>query len=303
MTPEMRRAAFIISAIAVISSTAAIWFFVERETARESYRELERTLGLENSFLKRTLTEITGERDRFKEQVFQLSQEVIQIKQENLQIVANLNTTKQIEEELRGKIAAFEGQREIWKAQIADQRKRIAQLQSKMLATSPAQFADRMKMASLEKELARIKEEREDLHQKLSRADQAIWQLRGASRPLQEAKTAVELPPIVIGADSPLLNVLPPSLNRVSPAPGITVSSQNLSGKILTVNDEHQFVIIGLGEKDGVKPGMSFKVSRGGEQVGLIEVIEARQNISAADIQEIRTARFQSDDLVFLSQR
>lgn len=291
---EMRRMIFVISAVAVVNSAAAVWFFIEKEASRRSYQELERTLTLENSFLKRTLSEVSGERDQFKDKIARLNDEMSMARQEKLEIAARLNTTLQIQEDLQGKIAALEGEKEIFLAQIRDQKERIAHLQGKMLAGSSDEFVGRKMVDSLKRELGRIKEERMELEQKLMTADQTIQKLQSQSQKVQLAGGTVELPPIVVGSRSPLPDSEMTVSARTSGAP---------DGKILTVNQEHGFVIIGLGEKNGVKPGMKFKVLREGQEVGNVEVIEVRGNISAADVKEIRTAGFQADDQVLLSQR
>ncbi len=279
----MKNVLFVISAIAVISTIASLWFFIEKEEAKQSYRELERTLGLENSFLKRTLSEVSTERDRLKANADQLNDEIVQAKQEKLEAVAKFNTAVQVQKDLGERIATLEVEKQIFEAQIKDQKLRIARLQSRALMASSNQFAERRTVESLQKELERIKGER----------------------------VMVELPPIMIsspsvGSQTPLLNATPSLPVPATPSPGMTVAAEDPTipnGKILTVNEDHQFVVIGLGEKDGVAPGMKFKVLRGGEEVGAVEVIETRPHIAAADIKETRTARLQSDDQVLLSQR
>lgn len=301
MSSEARKALFVVSAVAVISTTASSWFFIEKEEAKQSYQELERTLGLENSFLKRTLSEISTERDRLKANVDQLNDEIIQAKQEKLFAIAKFNTAVQVHEELEGRIAALQGEKQIFEAQIKDQKLRIAHLQSRILTASSSQFAESRTVESLQKELERIKGERGALEQKLESHGQRI----------EPIGRAVELPPImiaspVVGSQTPLLNVTPSLPVPTTPGTGMTVAAEDPTipnGKILTVNEDHQFVVIGLGEKDGVMPGMKFKVLRGGEEVGAVEVIETRPHIAAADIKETRTARLQSDDQVLLSQR
>lgn len=313
MGSEAKRILFVISAIAVISTTASLWFFIEKEEAKQSYQELERTLGLENSFLKRTLSEVSTERDQLKSKADQLNDEMIQAKQEKLEAVAKLNTAVQVQKdavqvqkELEGKIAALEGENQILEAQINNQKLRIVRLQSKALASSSGQLAERRTIESLQKELEKIRGERSALEQKLAVTDQGVQQLQSQDQRIEQAGKAVELPPIMIGPQTPLLNVMPSLSAPVTPVPGMTVAAEDPSipnGKILTVNEDHQFVVIGLGEKDGVSPGMKFKVLRGGEEVGTVEVIETRPHIAAADIKETRTARLQSDDQVLLSQR
>jgi hypothetical protein len=130
-------------------------------------------------------------------------------------------------------------------------------------------------------------------------------------------KTAVELPPIIVKSKESSSEAKKVAVNRpVIPLRkrlGIgkdkaknTVrnSSSKLQGRIITVNDTHNFVVIDLGENDGVKSGMSFNVYRDKETIGKIEIIETREKIAAADIVELITEQdLKSDDVVRLSAR
>lgn len=75
---------------------------------------------------------------------------------------------------------------------------------------------------------------------------------------------AVELPPIVVKPGSDLL--------------------EGFRGEVIAVNREEKFVVVDLGEASGIKAGMQLKVKRGDKEIGTIEVIETRKEISAADI-------------------
>ncbi len=81
-----------------------------------------------------------------------------------------------------------------------------------------------------------------------------------------KSSASVELPPIVVKSES---------------------EGSRLKGEILAVNKNDNFVIIDLGRDSGVKPGMEFNVTREGETIGVIKVIETRREIAAADIEEI----------------
>jgi myosin heavy subunit len=88
--------------------------------------------------------------------------------------------------------------------------------------------------------------------------------------------SAVELPPIVVK----------PQEQQLVTAQSTTggMNRQKLTGSILAVNARENFVIVDLGEDSGLNPGMQLDVFRGGKHIGIIEVIETRKEISAADI-------------------
>jgi hypothetical protein len=68
-------------------------------------------------------------------------------------------------------------------------------------------------------------------------------------------------------------------------------------GRILSTDLANNFVVIDLGEDAGVSMGDVFKVSRDGEEIGSIEVIQVRNTISACDIKK-KTTTFKIGDTV-----
>jgi chromosome segregation ATPase len=92
----------------------------------------------------------------------------------------------------------------------------------------------------------------------------------GATR--EQGREFVELPPIVIH---------PKSETSTS-----SIAGASRRGSILEINKENNFVIIDLGEDAGVKIGDVFRVYRGGQAIATIEVVQARNVISACDIKK-----------------
>ena len=88
----------------------------------------------------------------------------------------------------------------------------------------------------------------------------------------------VELPPIRAQKTAKLTT---PSLERVGENAG-------LQGRIVTVNKEHNFVVIDLGKQDGINIGNKFNVYRDQAFLGSVEVIQARDKIAAADIKDLK---------------
>jgi len=97
----------------------------------------------------------------------------------------------------------------------------------------------------------------------------------GKALPVSEDKPkgSVELPAIVVHS-------LPPT----PAAEKEKIESPVYLGKVLAVNLDSNFVVIDLGVSAGVKTGDAFDVYREGKSIGSIEVIQARDNISACDI-------------------
>jgi len=96
------------------------------------------------------------------------------------------------------------------------------------------------------------------------RLQQAI---SGGKMVASDGSASVELPPIIVKPTSPGL--------------------RGLQGRVIAVNHQEQFVIVDIGGTSGLRPGALFRVMRDGREIATVEVIETRDEISAADIKEV----------------
>jgi len=60
-----------------------------------------------------------------------------------------------------------------------------------------------------------------------------------------------------------------------------------MDGNVISVKDEWSFVVGNFGEKQGVKVGMPMRVMRGDKRIATLRVIDVRQRICGAVIQEM----------------
>jgi hypothetical protein len=65
------------------------------------------------------------------------------------------------------------------------------------------------------------------------------------------------------------------------PEPGL------MDGSVISVKDEWSFVVGNLGEKQGVKIGMPMRAMRGDKRIATLRVIDVRQRICGAVVQEM----------------
>ena len=68
-------------------------------------------------------------------------------------------------------------------------------------------------------------------------------------------------------------------------------------GKILSVNQENNFVIVDLGASSGIRIGDTLSVYRGTKYIASLEVIQVRKDICAADIRE-KGAKIKAGDII-----
>jgi len=100
--------------------------------------------------------------------------------------------------------------------------------------------------------------------------------------PEKKRQDSVELPPIVVRPKGTAAEEIAPVM---------------LTGKVLAIKRDNNFIVIDLGQDAGVTLGNTFQVYRAGQQIADIEVIQVRRNISACDIKK-ETSPIKAGDLV-----
>jgi hypothetical protein len=59
-----------------------------------------------------------------------------------------------------------------------------------------------------------------------------------------------------------------------------------MDGSVLSVKDEWSFVVANIGEEQGVKIGMPLRVMRGEQKIASLRVVDVRQRICGAVIED-----------------
>ena len=75
---------------------------------------------------------------------------------------------------------------------------------------------------------------------------------------------------------------------------GVTSNSPEpslMDGSVISVKEEWSFVVGNFGEKQGVKIGMPMRVMRGDRKIATLRVVDVRQKICGAVIQEMDSAK------------
>ncbi|MFH0940457.1 MAG: hypothetical protein V1840_01190 [Candidatus Omnitrophota bacterium] len=142
------------------------------------------------------------------------------------------------------------------------------------------------KKVSLEGKLVDLQQEREILSKRLAELDQILQErvdqiiavkddIKAARSEAKQANTkdsrVVSLQPIVVKASEQA------SSKRKAPS----------AGQVLAINEENNFVIVDMGEDDGVRVGQTLTIFRNNQKVASVEIIQTRKEISAADIKSV----------------
>lgn len=147
---------------------------------------------------------------------------------------------------------------------------------------------------ALEKTVARLTEERADLGKKLNETEgviqdriNEIWQIKKTLddkitqiNDVKSGNRDVELPPIVVNASGKeaLSSVMAPTGEALKEA-----------HKVISVNEKNGFVIVDYGETQGSSVGRILKAFRNNKEIGTLEIIQVRRDISAADVKDQKT--------------
>jgi len=233
------------------------------ENIRSELRQLQLTneklqrdkaaLELEITNLNRDKEELQRKLDYNQKMMDSLAQELVRDKNEKIAADEAVKVIKNENAMLRRQIAAINERKE-------NLERKLLELQDKN--------------TNLEK---KVKELDTNLQTSVSQIDTLKKQVTsGESVSPEKKEEAVELPPIVVRP-------------RQESVPIESSVGASLVGKILAVNADNNFVVIDLGEDNGVKIGDVFKVWRDSKQVADIEVIQVRRSISACDIKKEMT--------------
>jgi len=142
------------------------------------------------------------------------------------------------------------------------------------------------KKTSLEGKLVDLRQEREILAKRLSELDNVLQervdQIIEVKNDLKSARTEARK---VSTRDSRVVQLQPIVVKATDGMP--SRSAAPVAGQVLAINDENNFVIIDVGEQDGLSVGQTVSVIRDSAKIGTLEIIQVRREISAADIKNI----------------
>ena len=136
---------------------------------------------------------------------------------------------------------------------------------------------------NMKAKIASLQSDLEDKNQEINKFKVALQENAARSQETRaetyHSPEEVDLPPI---RAQKIAKLTSPSLERVGE------TTAGLKGRIVTINKEHNFVVIDLGKQDGIDIGNRFNVYRGEMFLGSVEIIQARDRIAAADIKDIK---------------
>nr|MDQ6912583.1 hypothetical protein [Verrucomicrobiota bacterium] len=128
-------------------------------------------------------------------------------------------------------------------------------------------------------DLQLAQKEREQYRDQMLRLSEAMLQLLKSSTG-GDAKARMELE-----AQLRSTNAMIAKANQVEAQPDL------MDGSVISVKDEWSLIVGNLGEKQGVKIGMPLRVVRDEKTIARLRVVDVRQKICGAVIQEMDSER------------
>lgn len=206
-----------------------------------------------NKELAIKIDELTKERDRLDKDM--------QIKEREMNNVSrDLVSEREARRIALEELLKLRGENVGLKRELSMLNKEKAQLQSNIKDIVEKKNTLEQKISGVESIMKAKSLELDELQRDLTTT------IKGRPEEMTRESASVELPPIVV-------------------KPG--VDGRGVRGEVLAVNPQEKFIVVNLGENAGVTPGSLMRVMRGSREIGTIEVVETRKEISAADIKEI----------------
>ncbi len=219
--------------------------------------------------------------EELKGKASELEMEMSNLKNQRAEMERNIKHTQDLANNLSLELARAKNERKFLNDRIQHFEEENVALRSQIKNLTTTKIA-------LEKSVARLTEEKNAVEKKLIQTENVIqqrvdeiWEIKDhLDRGIEQVKASskeVELPPIIVKAQGP---VVP---EKIEDSPGGLVGWE---GRVVSVNDENNFVIVNLGEKSGLQIGDALNVYRNAKYVAGLEVIQVRKDIAAADIKD-----------------
>lgn len=251
---------------AATSAQQAYWADVLRQKANAEL-ELEQ--------VKSQLTEISYKTNELLKERDTIKMDVNALMQEKEDLIRRASYNEKLAEALSEDLVREKNDKEAVIAQLESVREDSRILRSRVKDLEDTKSTLYMKIDSLEQGRNALKRKLEETEQMLTERIGEVVKIktdieRAQSRAAAEGSIAsrtVELSPIIIHG------------NEETKAP--------LTGRVVSVNKQNKFVVIDLGQKQGMQAGNTFGVYRDGDYIATIEILQLRTDVSAADIKEL----------------
>ncbi len=244
----------------------------------------------------REKAELAAGMEQLKRDLLDTRAKIADLDKNNKELSIQIDELTKVKERLEKEVSFKERTMQIMSKDLVNEREKRQALSKEASKLRDDNIGLKQEMIIANKEKSRLQsnlknalERREDLERKVEEIEKVLKEKTLMFEQLKDdlldtldvpediaaSSSSVNLPPIVVESQTPQERLQP---KKSSVATGI------MQGNVLAVNQKERFVIVDLGSDAGVGVGDKFEVYRGNRFVGIIEVIETRREVSAADI-------------------
>jgi len=246
----------VLIAVILVSLTAiSVFLLVKQVQLRESAEYNAAQLEASESVMRATLQEVQKQKDILEQRAKEAESKIESLLEELDLAESVREEVKKENREMKTSLEALKKENEDVQAKLAKQEadagKRVTELQ------------DQLNVA-LERNKT-LEEKRQELEQEFDQLKQRLAAVQGAGAVVFDDETALA------GGDVDLDTI-------------IVSTADAGNGHVVSVDHEAEFVIVNLGENNGVLVDSLLSVSRGEDQIGEIKVTRVLPEMSAADL-------------------
>jgi hypothetical protein len=195
--------------------------------------------------------------------------------QQNKDLQRQLSIAQESLKALTSSLAESNAEAELFRRKYSDVQLQMEALGLASANKDRAKLEQRLLAAVSDLQLAQ--KERDEYRDQMLRMDEAVLCYLKTSQSA-DAKARMDVETQLRSIDK--------LATKSSNAPDLPEPSL-MDGNVISVKDEWSFVVGNFGEKQGVKVGMPMRVMRGDKRIATLRVIDVRQRICGAVIQEM----------------
>jgi chromosome segregation ATPase len=196
---------------------------------------------------------------------------------ENDMLRRNLTNAQASINSLTQSVAVANSEAEVFRREYTDLKLRMEALGIDAATEDKARLEQRLLKAV--RDLQIVEAERRKLADQLVRLSEAVFRFIKTT-PTTDADSRMDLEE-QMRATSEELGVAPKALDAVA-APASLMDAM-----VVDIKDEISLVVANVGSRHGVKMGMPFEVWRAEERIGLVRVVNVREKIAGAVVQDL----------------
>ncbi len=244
--------------------------------------------------------------NNLSQELLKRSEEIIGLKQKNTNLQMQMDNLQHDKDAVDREIKYRSGMINSLAMELAQTKndKRFSANQMSQLSEENTQLRQKIKelvdvKAGLENSMLHLNQERNEMANKLGESQglvqnkiDEIWQAKeNLERTFKKSSNHKKASPQTSSADKKETELQPivvsNSQNNFSGQKSeIADQRPGFNGRVLSINEDNNFLIVSIGQKSGLRAGDMLSVYHDAQYIGRVEVIQVRNDIAAVDLKD-----------------